>query len=88
MVGGYTANLTKDGAIELRDMQIRNCSDITDGEASCKEAKDANTKDGYTTNSFKCKIDLCSTDYCNSGGSPKISLMMGALTLLVFLVGQ
>ena len=88
MTGTITANLTKDGAIELTDVQIRNCSDITDGEASCKEAKDANAKDGYTTNSFKCKIDVCSTDYCNAGSSPEISLMMGLLTVLAFLVGQ
>ena len=88
IVGSITSNLTKDGAIELTDMQIRICSDITDGEAGCKEAKDANTKDGYTTNSFKCKIDVCSTDYCNSGSSPEISLMMGLLTVLAFLVAQ
>ena len=88
MVGGYTANLTKDGAIELRYVQIRNCTDITDGEATCEGEKDSITNDGYTTNSFKCKVDLCSTDYCNSGSSPEISLMMGILTVLAFLVGQ
>ena len=88
MTGTMTASLTKDGVNEFRDVQIRNCSEIRDGVAGCNAIRDENTKDGYTTNSFKCKIDVCSSDYCNSGSSPEISLMVGLLTVLAFLVGQ
>ena len=91
IIGNMTASLSNlDGETELMQVQMRNCSEIRDGKASCNIDKiiDANTKAGFIIiNSYACNIDVqCSTDYCSSGCSPEITLTMGLL--LAFLVGQ
>ena len=89
--GSYIANMTEDNTANTSStrLQVRSCTNITDGEALCRSVESEMTReDGITVNFFKCKFNVCSTDNCNSkfkntGSIPKILLIvMGALFML------
>ena len=96
--GSYIANMTENKTQNTSStiLQLKGCTNITDGDAFCRSQESKMTgEDGLTLNFFKCKFNLCSTDYCNSGGVPDFTkfkntgsfpaiplIVMGALLML------
>ncbi|KAL5254808.1 hypothetical protein ACHWQZ_G014296 [Mnemiopsis leidyi] len=85
--------ITLNGTIQaMAEGKIKDCHDIAMyGSDPCQTLQDkfAVPDDGSTVSAFRCNINTCSTeDYCNTGGEPELTFLMGTFLSLRLLFGQ